>query len=197
MILIVQLLIQRLNQILLLGELHFVTDYHALDWVSSSLCSKEWPSLILLSSSWVFSSLSVSAASLRSAFSRAAFSAAISLCSYSSFLRLCSSVLSWSLFLPLKENHDHDHDYATTSSRSRSRIHDHDKKTIGCPIEWLLNEEFQHSPKQLDHDYRIDVLSKNLIKIKQLGDQSNGMNEWGVPTFAKITRSDRIEARNR
>jgi len=33
------------------------------------------------------------------------------------------------------------------------------KETIGCPIEWLLNEVFQHSPKQLDHDYRIDVLT--------------------------------------
>jgi uncharacterized iron-regulated protein len=32
MILNVQLLIQRLNQILLLGELHFVTDYHALEF---------------------------------------------------------------------------------------------------------------------------------------------------------------------
>ncbi len=69
------------------------------------------------------------------------------------------------------------HDFATTSSRSRSRIHDNDKKTIGRPIEWLLNEVFQHSPKQLNHDYRIDVLSKNLIKIKQLGVQSNGMKE--------------------
>jgi hypothetical protein len=32
MIMIVQLLIQRLNQIFLLGELHFVTDYHALEF---------------------------------------------------------------------------------------------------------------------------------------------------------------------